>query len=927
MKNSTFITTTILGSLTLSHLVFANGNTSIPAGFEDFYSQQERDVELKNIDGRYMTIPMSVTYDSVQFSNPDDATAVAKELMSSGLNERSAKQIVAGFSRGQSNTVDCQGDLNLCSLTPKTYDTFYDYHSNKLYLYVNKELLEKSKPKALKKHYASTYNANPGLINNASLYTSSDFTNNLNVNLSDQFILGLPYGSVHVDTYLSNQEDASELNYGYYNLEYQNLRLTAGYHQDRLALNSTSFLLNSTQYHDVNVNLSSSKNLSRTAKNEDQSLYFYAQTQGVLKIFRDDQIILQQSVQEGQGSISYSQLPDGVYDVIVEISVGNQVVSSESVRIYNANTDTLNTGEFDYSVTVGQFQDNDTYQSDESQLSGLSTTNEFEGVAFLQGALAYKWSDAQTVAVSSTLTNDHAMGQLGLKGYLPFDSRYEVFLSNIDSEAWYLSGYWNLGTLGFTYERLNNPKQNQFAQHLYGVSDKEQLGMSTSYSIGDMIRGYSSVNYIEQNTLSNSQFSNWSISSGLSTPFIVDSTLDLNVTINNEQLTSNWDDGELSISLNWSVPLSSKLTGNTGVTITENGFSQYTNSLETQDLVKDQDTDLRLTASNSYYVNSPNAAVTNVTAYAAKRDEHYQADGFVYASNNGEKALNATLRSTQIIGGESVNFTTAQSDAYVVVDTQNNIRFDTDEKKTKGLVVVRADDQVMNKQYIYNDRAVITLDDYQAATIELDVESVALHNTGQQSVTGYTHPGSVIELNSNVSRVISFVSKFKDIFGNNVHNIECEGPACLNVSSITSGIHKVDVQEGQQFALTSNGQQCYLPSVDDAKQLNFGTNFCQPNLNPMESMMLVSNNKEINVMYIGEFDDINTLNEQLHALTDSGMEFITTRLGRTSFVYLTVNKDLQLSHQQRQHIENVARYANSESLREHNFVLNRPEGN
>ena len=111
MKNSTFITTTILGSLTLSQLVFANGNTLIPAGFEDFYSQQERDVEIKNTDGRYMTIPMSVTYDSVQFSNPEDATAVANELMSSGLNERTAKQIVAGFTRGQSNTVDCQGDL------------------------------------------------------------------------------------------------------------------------------------------------------------------------------------------------------------------------------------------------------------------------------------------------------------------------------------------------------------------------------------------------------------------------------------------------------------------------------------------------------------------------------------------------------------------------------------------------------------------------------------------------------------------------------------------------------------------------------------------------------------------------------------------------------------------------------------------------
>ena len=129
---------------------------------------------------------MSVTYDSVQFSNPEDATAVASELMSSGLNERTAQQIVAGFTRGQSNTVDCQGDLNLCRLTPKSYDTFYDYHSNKLYLYVNKDLLEESKPKALKKHYASTYNANPGLINNASLYTSSDFSSNLDVSLLRQ---------------------------------------------------------------------------------------------------------------------------------------------------------------------------------------------------------------------------------------------------------------------------------------------------------------------------------------------------------------------------------------------------------------------------------------------------------------------------------------------------------------------------------------------------------------------------------------------------------------------------------------------------------------------------------------------------------------------------------------------------------------------
>lgn len=104
----------------------------------------------------------------------------------------------------------------------------------------------------------------------------------------------------------------------------------------------------------------------------------------------------------------------------------------------------------------------------------------------------------------------------------------------------------------------------------------------------------------------------------------------------------------------------------------------------------------------------------------------------------------------------------------------------------------------------------------------------------------------------------------------------------MSISNITSGIHKVDVQEGQTFSLKSRGQQCYLPSVDDAKQLNFGTNYCQPDLEPLESMVLVKNNREINVMYIGQFDDLTEINQQLKAMTNNGTELLTTRLGRKS---------------------------------------------
>ncbi|WP_052437451.1 TcfC E-set like domain-containing protein [Vibrio hyugaensis] len=924
MNKTLTLAYSILGVLALNATTQA---ASVPDGFQDFYQQQVRDVEVKGLNGTFIALPMLVTYTSVQLQQPNDTEKLVAHFVRSGVTEVAAKKIANEFMLGTENSVDCVGDLNLCSLNPESFDTFYDYHSNKLYVYVNKSLLANTKPGALKKEYASTYNANPGLINRASLYTSSDFTDSPNLSLSDQLVIGLPYGSVHLDAYASNQDNASEVNYGYYNIENKNLRLTAGYHQDRLALNSTSFLLNGTQYHDVNVNLSSSKNLSRASNNDDQFLFYYAPSNGVLKVYKDEQIIAQKSVTEGQGSIRYSELPNGVYDVTVEITTGSQVVSSESVRVYNAQTDTLNTGELDFFVAAGQFQGGEIDVVSEDDEFELEKTESFEAAPFLQGMTAYKWSDTQTIALGSTLTEEHIMNQIGLKGYLPFESRYELTVSSVDGEATYLSGYLNIDHIGVTYEKLENEEKNRFAQYLYGATNKEQLSLSGSFALGDNIRGYGSVNYLNQADIYNNERKNWFLSSGVSSPFVLDSTIDVNLSYNNEVLASNFDEGEVTLALNWSVPLASKLRGKSSVTIDQDGFSQYTNSLETRDLIESEETDVRLTASNSYYSNSSQSSLNNVTAYAANRNDHYQADGFVYVADNGEKSVNASLSSTQVIGKNSVNFTTKQSDAYVTVETQNNIRFDEGEEKTKGLLVVKADEQIKHKEYIYGESALIPLDEYQTSTIELDVESVALHNTGQQNTTGYTHPGTVIELNSNVSRVISFVSKFKDIFGNDIEKIECEGPACLSISNITSGIHKIDVQEGQTFSLTSGRQQCYLPSVDDAKQLNFGTNYCQPALSPMESIVLVRDKQEINVMYIGQFDDLTEIDQQLKAMTDNGTKVLTTRLGRKSFVYLTGDKDLQLSHQQRQNIENVAQYANSETQQEHDFVLNRPEGN
>ncbi|EDP60127.1 TcfC E-set like domain-containing protein [Vibrio sp. AND4] len=916
MNSSKLLRNIAIGTLTLPINVLA---TTVPEGFESFYQQQLRDVDVKGADGKFFSIPMLVTYDSVQIINDDASDKLMKKLVDSGLKNDEAKKILIALKNNKPNSVDCVGDLDLCVLEPKSFESFYDYHTNKLYLYLNKDMIVNKSRSVKSKAYAATHNEHIGLINSSNLYASSELDNEINLSLSDQLIAGLPYGSIHLDSYLSNDNDSSELNYGYYNIEHENLRLTAGYHQDRQRLNSTSFLLNGTQYNDLNVNLASSKNLSNSGTRTEQNLYFYSPSPATLKVYKQNRVIFQDSIAAGQGQLSYSKLPNGVYDVRVEISVGDRIISNETLRVYNATSDTLNTGEADYSVALGQFQKSSTEFEN-------TNANNIEGNTYAQGLVAYKLSDAHTVALGSTITSGHIMNQLGFKGYLPFDSHYEIVLSTVDLQTSYISSYLNLGPFGITYENLTNETKNAFSEFIYSQSNKEQFSLSSSYILGQYIQGYSSISYYNQDLSNQNEISNWYISSGLTMPFVMDSNLDFNISINNESFLSDLEEADVTFAVNWTVPFSTLLNGKTSINFDGDGISQFSNGLETSDLISDRNTDLRMTLTNTQYKNTDDSSVNSLTAYGSHHDRHYDANAFANITDNDQTSFTASISNTQVIGRNSINFTSEKANAYVAIDTQDNIRFDEDEEINKGLLIISSDGEIDSKAYIQDQSAVKPLKEYRTTKVDLDAESVALYNSGDKSELAYTHPGSVVELESNVSRVISFVSKFKDIFGQDIDELECTGPGCLEVSNITTGIHKIDVQEGVRFSLSSKGQQCYLPPIEDAKKLNFGTNYCQPELSPMESIVLVKKNREINVMYIGGFDDIALLKPQIDLIIGQDAEMITTKLGRTTFVYLASESDLLLTQQQYQSIDSIAQYARSEVTPEQDFVLNRPVG-
>ncbi|MGF1903073.1 TcfC E-set like domain-containing protein [Aliivibrio sifiae] len=912
----------------------AHGGT-LPEGFESFYQEEIREVQVKDLNGYFHLIPMTVTYNSVKLSNDEAKKTLINLLTDSGVESHLTKNIVQQYSVGISNTVKCSGDLNLCQLSPVEFDSFYDYHSNKLYIYINNELI-KNEEVSTNKEYASTFNENNGFINNVNLYASTIFNGDVDYSMSDQFIVSLPYGNLHFDGYLSNESESNELREAYYNLDFNDVKMTTGYTKDRLSKNTTDFLMTGMQYNEFSLSVSSSNLLTKENGKTDKKLYFYSPKQGVLKVYRDDRVLLQRNVSEGQDTISYSELPTGVYNIRIEISIGEQIVFNEQQRVYNSNNNTLNINDFDYLFTAGFF-DGDDYELYENKcfcdLDNDPNRNEFDDQAFLNGVLTYQLSPEVLFGFGGLYSQKHYMIQTGFSVYLPFDGLLDSSVSLINDNEMSLSSYYfssnvNFGSFSINYEKLYNAQNSSLARYVYDEQSNEQLTLSNSYNLSRNTFGYTTVSYIERESDRNySGFKSWYFTTGFTHPFIIDSILDVNLSLsgNDNDIESMVDD--FSLSLTWSIPLSDSLTGKTSSSFNKSGLTQYSNSIETSDLLEDsQDSNLNMIATNTYISGVENNSQNDLSVYGNHRNDKFTADTFGYMNDNGGKGANISLSSTQVATTDALYFTSTQSDSYAIVDTNSRVRFNEKETNNKGLLLTKTDGKLKNKQIIYNDNIILPIDSYSETSIELDTDSVSLHNEGQRITTGFTHPGTILSLDSDVTRIISFVGKFKDIFENNINNLTCSGSGCVKEENIAEGIFKVDVQEGLAFNLNSKSLTCMIPSVDNTNNFNFGSNYCLPNIEPNSSITLHNGDNKLEVLYVGAFNNVEHINKKLSLISDDELNVVNKQIGNNKFVYLILDEEQSLSIAQEKLVTELSLYAIRMNKSDKSYVLSRPTG-
>ena len=82
----------------------------------------------------------------------------------------------------------------------------------------------------------------------------------------------------------------------------------------------------------------------------------------------------------------------------------------------------------------------------------------------------------------------------------------------------------------------------------------------------------------------------------------------------------------------------------------------------------------------------------------------------------------------------------------------------------------------------------------------------------------------------NLTKVVSFVSGFKDIQDQDILAVQCVGQGCVDVENIDGNVFKVAVRSGQPFVLKNKDKflTCLTPQVRDISVLNIGMNYCIP---------------------------------------------------------------------------------------------------
>lgn len=774
--------------------------SKVPDGFQDLLNYENRTVRFLNLDGSaYGEFDVEANYNSIKANNQATIGSLREYLKYNNVSNDIIEEIIKDFSSGILNDKRCKGKVDNCGFDVEKYSFLYDYETNKVRFLINENSLDKHNSQE-EYEYSSNINTSPGLINSFDVYYGNHRSSGDFININNKSILGFPVGYLTSDlTYKNNDDDKISPREVSYSLDYQGNSMSLGYFTDNVNFNSTSFMDSFSKHNNYSLNIGSSFRLLKKDNANYQVISFYSPSNGELLIYKDDNIIKRKNIKQGVGYISYSELPYGKYEIVIEINSGNEKISSAKYQIYNTLDNQLRIGEVDYMLTLGQYK--------EKQNNDMESKY-FEGEQYFNSLFTYKLGDSILAGFGLNVTEKDAAYKLGARIRLPLDYNFDVVASKFKEGAFHKDLSLRNSHFSVNWESLNRMSDNDhYARYLYADREYSRVNVSANWKF---LSSIFYLNFSSGKESKNEGYNSYSvryrsINSMLSTPFYGRSTLDIS-------LGHQYPNNEFTAYANLRIPLNNELSLNTS------GYysSKYRDNLRNNISYSSRGELNSLSYNNNYQVghslyssienDNKDTSVADLSLTGGIRSNTASANYYAYTDTDGEYNISGQISSNQIFDGRNIKFSNEKSNSYLKV----NVVSHNGEYSNYGILTLKRNDRLENREYLKVENKLYPLKDYSSYLVQLDVDSVGLYSRDNLLQDHFTHPGSIIDLNFTPRKINTMVSVFEDIFGNSVDTIDCIGDGCYRVEEVTDGVFSIQTIDGFDYELVNKNNLCII---------------------------------------------------------------------------------------------------------------------
>lgn len=860
----------------------ATGGQYYPDEFKDFFVETPQKITISIAgDSESDDVIAIVNYDKFRLDiNSTSFNEFKYFLQRKGLNNSAIESVLNDAINGIKTDDACQERLSRCVLDTNDGVNKYvfDFDNASLRLYIAPKNLRRDLESTV---YESSINDQHALINWSNIYASTDDEGRDSLTWNNETTIGLPLGYLSLDTEYSSSNKEFEVYSALYDMEYEDKRFMLGRNRYNVSFNSTDYLNNGATYASDAVHFASSRNMVKGGDKSQQRIYFYAPQNGRLEVYRDERLILNKTVTEGKQSISYSELPKGVYDITILLSVSGTTVLTETRQVVNNNQFTLPLHGLDYVIGGGQFTKRDTNNStyddfDRNYGRGMLNLRPTEFLMLGVGAVLSKDENFYQVGMS---INPNEYSTLDYVGGMS-DGHNQFHMVSIGVAPFFADARrLKLSDEHFDYGLINQLfGENGYSDYGVGISGdifggNGYLRLSRYESeYSDIATLYGSAKDTSFKMLSSGWFYH-----------LPQGSLSLNV----NYIDANYADDELRMSLTYTLKLGDGLSSQFGLYSDENGFESNKNYL----LIDNRSNNWYSNVSVGASVERENQVSSDISGNISGNNAYVKANGYAYANDKGTKNLSAGLSFTQIVSRDGIDVTHEKGRSFAKI----NQYYDGEQHEEDLVAVTVRKGQTINRNRYLNEDTVIKVDDYQSLELRLEGNENNVEIQGHR-LNAFVLPGSVYQLDASIIDLFSQVVVLDDIHGSPINSLQCVGRGCVNVEPLSNdGVYRVNYKRDFPYQLISRKGICVYDSADN---MSYAKGYCLPGLEKesqqnwqaTSGLFDIENSHDL-LVFLGRFEIGEEVRLVQQKLEQQAIEYKKIEVANEVFIYLKEGQD------------------------------------